>query len=157
MAITRRTDYAVRLMYELALLPSGASLSLRDLCEAADIPESFGQSLATFLVEGGLIRTSGVTDHQLSLARPAAQIPMAWIICACEPEFSLAQCVREPQSCPRSPHCGAHVLWVQLDQVIWNHLRSTTLADIASGMPTASEVYRTLVPHPCEQWPDDMR
>lgn len=153
MAITRRTDYAVRLMYELAQLPAGATLSLRDLCEAAEIPESFGSPLVTFLIEGGLIQTVGSTDHQLSLSRPADQIPVSWIICACEPAFSVAQCAREPQSCPRSSRCGAHRMWVQLDQTIWNHLRSVTLADLAASPPPTASEYAQRTEHPCSDWP----
>ena len=154
MAITRRTDYAVRLMYELAQLPTSATLSHRDLCEAAEIPESFGSSLIAFLVEGGLVRAGGHRENLLSLARPADQIPVSWIVCACEPEFSISECAREPQSCPRSSRCGAHVMWVRLDQVIWDHLRTVTLADLTSMGPIKFEDYTEAAQHPCEERPD---
>lgn len=155
MAITRRTDYAVRLMNELAQLPGGATLSLRDVCQAAGVPESFGQALLTFLVDAGLVATSGYGVNRYALAQPASEIAMSRIICACEPDFSIASCARDPQSCPRSSFCGAHAMWIQLDQVIWNHLRSTTLAQVAAGVPLPVDAFGAEMRRPCEEWPAD--
>ncbi len=134
MAITRRTDYALRLMYELAQLPQGATLSIRDLCEAADVPENFGASLATYLIGAGLVRSEGYNSHLMSLGKSAREITMGQIIRACEPEFSLAQCTNEPESCSRSRHCGVHLLWTELDAVVWERLDATSLAEVATGI-----------------------
>lgn len=133
MAITRRTDYAVRLMYELAQLPVGATLSIRDLCEAADVPDNFGASLATYLISAGLVHSEGYNSHLMSLSRSAEEITMGQIIRACEPEFSLAQCTTEPESCSRSPHCGVHLLWTELDVMVWERLDAIALAEVATG------------------------
>ncbi|HSQ21313.1 MAG TPA: Rrf2 family transcriptional regulator [Coriobacteriia bacterium] len=138
MSITRRTDYAVRLMYELAQLPQGATLSARDLCELAEVPESFGGSLVPFLKDAGLVRAEGYRDHLLSLALPAHEITMADIVGACEPEFSLSQCTRDPQSCGRSDHCGVHDMWEALDRVVWTRLKATTLAEVVLGAASSA-------------------
>ncbi|MBN2840173.1 MAG: Rrf2 family transcriptional regulator [Coriobacteriia bacterium] len=133
MPITRRTDYAVRMMYELAQLPPGTTLSIKDVCEIADVPESFGITIAAFLVESALVSATGFRNQLLSVARPADEITMDEIIYACEPEFSLSTCVRDPMSCKRSSHCGVHTMWVSLDTIVIDHLRSLTLAEVAHG------------------------
>ncbi|MBN1192808.1 MAG: Rrf2 family transcriptional regulator [Coriobacteriia bacterium] len=133
MSITKRTDYAVRLIYELAQIPEGASLSIRDLCGMADVPENFGASLVPFLIEAGMVSAEGYHDHLLSLSQPAAEITMARIIKSCEPDFSLSQCTRNPASCNRSSHCGVHVMWKDLDQIVLNHLGQLTLADVVAN------------------------
>lgn len=133
MAITRRTDYAVRMMYELAQLPPGTTLSTKDVCEVADVPESFGATIAAFLVESTLVSASGFRSHLLSLARPAKEITMDEIVYACEPKFSLSTCVRDPLSCKRSSHCGVHTMWASLDTIVIEHLKSMTLAEVALG------------------------
>lgn len=120
-------------MYELAQLPTGATLSIRDLCEAADVPQNFGASLATYLISAGLVRSEGYNSHLMSLARPAGEITMGQIIRASEPEFSLAQCTSEPESCSRSPHCGVHLLWTELDAMVWERLDAIALAEVATG------------------------
>lgn len=123
-------------MYELAQVPVGATLSVRDLCGAADVPENFGASIVTFLVAAGLVRPEGYNKNLLSMAKPAEDISMAQIIRACEPEFSLSQCTREPDACSRAGYCGAHRMWVELDAMVWQRLESITLAQVAAGMPS---------------------
>jgi Rrf2 family protein len=120
-------------MYELAQLPTGATLSIRDLCEAADVPENFGASLATYLIAAGLVRSEGYNSHLMSLARPAEEITMGQIIRASEPEFSLAQCTHEPESCNRSSNCGVHLMWIELDAIVWERLDTIALAEVATG------------------------
>lgn len=146
MAITRRTDYALRLMYELAQLPPGATLSRRDLFESADVPESFGAALVPTLVDAGMVCAAGYRSHLLSLALPAREIPMAAIIRVCEPGFSLSQCSREPESCTRSSECGVHGMWVAIDSLVWQKLESITLAQVASGSPLLRELRGTFAP-----------
>lgn len=132
MPITRRADYAIRLVYELAQLPVGATLSTRDLCEAAEIPENFGRSLIPYLVEAGMVTTDGYRDHLLMLSRPASQIRMSDVVRACEPTFSLSECVNDPGSCARTQHCGVHRMWADLDKMVWAELESRTLADVVA-------------------------
>lgn len=122
-------------MYELAQIPAGATLSVRDLCEAADVPENFGASIVTFLLAANLVRCEGYNKHLLALALPPEQITMAQIIRACEPEFSLAQCTREPEECSRASYCGAHRMWIELDAMVWQRLDNISLATVAAGMP----------------------
>jgi len=148
MPITRRTDYAVRLMYELAQLPHGVTISRRDLSAAAEVPEAFGEPLIGFLVEAGLVTEVGYSRNLLTLGAPAPSISMARIVCASEPSFSLSQCTRDPESCSRSAHCGVHSMWIDLDQIVWDYLRSTTLADVAARRAHPSE---RALPQRCEQ------
>lgn len=133
MAITRRTDYSVRLMCELAQLPTGATLSIRDLCEVTDVPENFGASIVMYLAEAGLVRAESYNSHLLSLARSATEITLSDIVRASEPEFSLSSCVNDPAACGRSTTCRAHLFWSELDAVIWHRLEATTLAQLVAG------------------------
>jgi Rrf2 family protein len=134
MSITRRADYAVRLMYELAQLPAGISLSIKDLCDAADVPEMFGEPLVQFLAEAQLVNAAGYRSHLLSLSRPASQITMAEVVRTCEPAFSLAACAHDPNTCDRSSHRGVHRMWGALDAVLWAHLERLTLEQVARGV-----------------------
>lgn len=133
MAITRRTDFAVRMMVELAQLPPEATLSAHDIFEATDVPPTFGNPLLTFLTESGMVETVGYQERLFRLASPPQEITMAEIVLACEPEFSLAQCARDPETCTRSSFCGVHTIWRHLDRVVWRQLEAITLEDIVTG------------------------
>lgn len=130
MAITRRSDFAVRLMHALAQLPAGSRLSARDLCQAAGVPETFGSAILPFLVEAQLVQASGYQNALLSLARPAEQITLASVIRAAEPEFSLAATVTGPWPCEDKGPAAVQALWRELDRLLWDRLGEITLADL---------------------------
>lgn len=132
MAITRRSDFAVRLMYALAQLPPGSRLSARDLCQAAGVSETFGSAILPFLVDAQLVQASGYQNALLSLARPAEQITLAAIIRAAEPEFSLAATVTGPWPCEDKGPAAVQALWQDLDRLLWERLSELTLADLAT-------------------------
>lgn len=142
MAITRRADYAVRMMYELAQLPEGTWLSTRDLCEAADIPISFGAPLVKYLTDAGLVRASGSREYLLALAMPASELTMAQVIRVADPDFSLSSCTVEPDSCDRSRHCGVHEMWQDLDGVLWQRLEAITLEQVVARRLPRPELTR---------------
>lgn len=133
MPITRRADYAIRLMYELAQLPADATLSLRDLCEAADVPVTFGSPLVEFLAHAGLIRTTGYRDQLLMLASPPGEIKMADIVRIADPQFSLSQCTHDADCCARTPECGVNRMWRSLELMLWQRLEITSLAHVVAG------------------------
>jgi len=141
MAITRRSDFAIRIMYELAQLPSGSRVSARDLCEAAGVPETFGSSLLPFLVDAELVKSSGYQDALFSLAHPAEDITMASIVRAAEPAFSVASSATGPLSTGERPPSKARALWHDLDRLLWERLASTTLAQLAEDRPLSRGTY----------------
>lgn len=120
-------------MYELAQLPTAATLSLRDLCEAADVPVTFGSPLVEFLATAGLIRTTGYRDQLLMLATPPSEITMAEVVRIADPRFSLSQCTMDEECCSRLPECGVNRMWRSLELLLWQRLENTTLAHVVAG------------------------
>ena len=116
---------------------------MKDVCDIADVPESFGMTIAAFLVDSSLVSAHGFRNQLLTLARPADEITMDEIVYACEPEFSLSTCVRDPLSCKRSSHCGVHTMWASLDTIIIDHLKSITLAEVARGNGISADTLNT--------------
>lgn len=148
MAITRRTDYATRLMCELAQLPPGTTLSITDVCEMAEVADKFGSAIIKMLSDAGLIELSGRHDRSLSLAAPAARITMADIVHACEPDFALSRCGSDGETCPRSSACETRAMWACLDSTVDRRLRTLTLADVAQERCTRCWPFRD-DPVPC--------
>lgn len=58
---------------------------------------------------------------------------MATVIRVADPAFSLSPCTIDPTACDRSPRCGVHAMWRDLDEVLWQRLESITLEQVASG------------------------
>lgn len=128
MAINWRTDYACRLMFEMARLSDGARSTVRALAEAADVPYDYARTIARDLAASGLLNSRRGVGGGVELARPASQITMLDIFTAMGEPTSLSLCT-QGTVCHRSAVCPVHQgVWQQLDTVIERFLGDSTLA-----------------------------
>lgn len=137
MANNRRADFALRIMAEMAQLPPGAHLSIRDLCEATDVPVIFGAPLVETFARAGFIRAEGYRETLLSLAVPSDQITVGQIMRLVEPNFSLSQYRCSYNTCTMPAECGVHRMWLMLDDVLWRQFDALTLAEITTPQSPA--------------------
>lgn len=129
--INRRTDYAVRMMIELALQADGC-LSARHLAQRTNVPKAFLHKIAADLARASLLQTQTGPGGGLSLNLPAEQITMQHILEAMEGPICLNVCLLRPHECPRDQLCPGHDFWGRLQTVIVQQLQATTLADLAA-------------------------
>jgi len=70
MEVSRRTDYAIRMLLQLAR-SDGEPISVRALAEAQDVPYAFARGIQRGLVSAGLVESRRGTHGGIILARPA--------------------------------------------------------------------------------------
>lgn len=129
MAITWRTDYALRLMYEAAR-QSNPRITVRELAELSSVPYDFARVIAHDLVNAGLLVSRRGVGGGVSLARDAAQITMLDVFNAMKEPASVALCTTgEGIDCPRETYCAYHIaMWRGLDEKIEEYLAGVTIA-----------------------------
>ncbi len=125
--ISRRADYAVRIVLELGLAPAGQLLNARFIARQTAVPQPFLHKITADLIEAGLVRSQVGPGGGLALARPAEQINMRHILEAVEGPVCLNTCLLRPGECPRDRHCPAHGFWGHLQQMIVQQLNESTL------------------------------
>jgi len=133
MAVTRRTDYAMRFMLELASAGGQAPLPAARLAELADVPYEFARSILTELTAAGLLRSVRGAAGGFALARPASEISVADILQAMQETALLNQCVEDPTHCPRSGHCPMHGVWCEADEALMRFLSDRDLESIVGN------------------------
>jgi Rrf2 family protein len=142
MAITWRTDYAFRIMYEAARC--GGRATVRELAEGATVPYDFARSIARELAQAGLLVSRRGVKGGFELTRPAHEITFRDIFLATSEPMTMSLCTWNPEVCGRTDICPMHNgVWRGLDEKIENHLAGTTLAEaieIAGGLPANCEV-----------------
>lgn len=130
MAITWRTDYAIRLLYELARLEPGRRATVRELSGVAGVPYDYARGIAANLVTAGLLLSRRGVHGGVELAREAERITLLDIFRAMDEPASIALCTGEGSLCERDTTCPLHqVIWAELDARIEGYLDATTLAD----------------------------
>ena len=129
MSVTRRTDYAIRLIAALAA-SDGEPLSVRVASEKQDVPYAFARSIQHDLVLSGLVNSHRGAHGGIVLARPADQITPLDIIEAVQGPISYASCTREEGWCPREEHCPFHSLWVGANKLLTAYFSRMTIAQL---------------------------
>jgi Rrf2 family iron-sulfur cluster assembly transcriptional regulator len=125
--ISRRADYAVRIMLELGLHNSEEPLSAVELTEYAEVSKAFLHKIVADLVKAGLVVTYKGPAGGIVLARPPAEISMLDILTAVDGPICLNTCLLRPNECPRDALCPAHLFWGRLQSIVMGELKQATL------------------------------
>lgn len=139
--VSRRADYATRIMITLGLQEGGTCLSARVVSQRASVPKAFLHKITANLVKANLVRTFVGPAGGLALARPAAQINMLQIMEATDGPVCLNRCMLRPGECHRDLICPAHDFWGRLQAEIVRQLREARLDLLVSEA-------RDLIQHP---------
>jgi Rrf2 family protein len=143
MPINWRTDYGIRLLYELARLPAGTRATVRDLSEAADVPYDYARTIVRDLVVAGLLESRRGVGGGVQLAGPAADLTVLDVFRALDEPVSLALCTDAGGVCGRTSTCPMHVsIWSELDDITERYLGGVSfqrIVDIGSTLPATVE------------------
>ena len=133
MEISRRTDYGVRVILDLATLPPDHRTSTQEIAERQNIPSPFLAKIVSQLSLAGLVTTFRGAGGGVTLSRPAAEISLLHVIEALEGPIRLNRCLIEPDACPQNGHCPVHAIWAKAQSELTNLLDVATFDDLAQA------------------------
>jgi Rrf2 family protein len=133
MEITRKTDYALRMLADLVRNPE-SMVSVREAAEKTGVPYSFARGIQHDLVVAGILAATRGARGGVRLACDpetttllevveAMQGPVAFNICEC----GCAE--QEDHSCGRTELCPYRRIWKRSRELIEAYLGSISLAD----------------------------
>lgn len=125
--LTRRADYAVRIMLELGDKAAGTRVPAVQVAQRAGVPLAFMRKIVADLIKSGLIRAYSGPRGGVTLAQPAARINLVHILEAIEGPICLNSCLVRPHECPRDRICPVHSFLGQLQAGIMHQLQEATL------------------------------
>jgi Rrf2 family protein len=147
MRLSPRADYALRAAIELAAA-HGDRVTAEHLAQAQGIPGRFLETILTHLRRSNIVRSQRGPDGGFWLARPAAEISLADIICAIDGQLPGVRGERPEDERPGDQrpegerpenvsYRGAaeplQRVWIALRAHEREVLQAVTLADIVSG------------------------
>lgn len=132
MDITRRTDYAIRLI--AALIDKGEKpLSVREAAEIQSVPYTFARSIQHDLALGGFIRSVRGARGGMILAKDSDTLTLLELIEAVQGPVNVAICTTSPGWCDRDQHCEFHRVWEGANDLIRDYLSSVTIKELLLG------------------------
>ncbi len=124
--ITKKADYAVRLMVEVAA-HSGESVTTAQIAERQAMPYQFLRKVAQTLAGKGLLASERGGKGGLTLARPAEQISVLDILQALDlPPIN--DCAVDPDNCARREICAVYPVWFEAQREMERVLGGTALS-----------------------------
>ena len=132
MEISRRTDYGVRVILDLANLQDGERASTQEIAERQSIPAPFLAKIVSQLSTSGLLETYRGARGGVVLARPPSEINLLDVIEALDGPIRLNRCVIEPDNCPREEKCPVHDIWMEAQRDLTRVLTSVTFDSLAA-------------------------
>jgi Rrf2 family protein len=131
MEISRRTDYGVRVILDLAGRPQSQRASTKEIAERQNIPNPFLAKIISQLSLADLVTTHRGAGGGVTLSRPASEITLLHVIEALEGPVRLNRCLIEPRACPQNGHCPVHHIWARAQEELTSLLNVTTFDSLA--------------------------
>lgn len=131
MQVTRATDYAVRIMLELASLPPGNKAQLNELIESTGVRGSFLSKVVQRLVHAGMVSSHRGTRGGFSLRVPGEEVTLLDVIEAIEGPTQMNLCLGDGPGCERKSWCGVHPVWQKAQSAFIQELADVTIAHLA--------------------------
>jgi len=131
MQLTRRGDYGIRAMLDIATVSDGKRALTHEIAERQDIPRVFLTKIVAQLTRAGLLRTYRGAAGGVTLAQPADQITLLDIVEAVEGPLALNQCTMRPSGCSRDHLCPVCDVWQEAQAQLETLLRGARLSEMA--------------------------
>ncbi len=130
--LSKKADYALIALKDLALRPAGTSASAREIAERYDIPIELMAKVLQRLARRGLVASHQGTRGGYHLARPATAISVAEVIQAIDGPVMVTACSSDDERCDQYSKCSVRdPLWRIKDRIV-QALSACTIFELAS-------------------------
>jgi len=130
--ISRRTDYAIRLIAALAE-SAGRPLSVRKAAADYDVPYAFARNIQHDLVQAGILKAVRGSQGGMLLAVDPAELTLYHLIEILQGPITIAVCAADPAWCKRSNNCQFHRVWLGAEFLLKDYLSSVSIEELLSG------------------------
>ncbi len=134
MEISRKTDYALRMLAELVDTPDGV-VSVRTAAKENDVPYSFARSIQHDLAVAGIVENSRGATGGMRLAVDPNETTLLQIVEAVQGPVLVSGCSSTGENdgpCPRRAECGFSPVWCNAEALLRSLFSSVTLYQIVA-------------------------
>jgi Rrf2 family cysteine metabolism transcriptional repressor len=131
--VSRKTEYALRAMIELALRGGRDPIPAKEIAESQQIPLRFLEQQLALLHKARLVESFRGAGGGCRLARDPGEIRVADVVDAMEgPLFPMYCLEPEDHSCFQDSRCGLQELWGDVNSAVRGVFERTTVAALAA-------------------------
>jgi len=137
--IRRNTDYALRIMLNLAKLYGKEAVSSRMLAEKEEVSYQLACKLMQKLNAAGLVKSQMGPKGGFSLSKDPSEITLTAIIKAIQGPISVNNCLLGIEVCSRQPNCPINNKLTKLQEYIDGFFSDVTLNQLLESRSSKKE------------------
>jgi Rrf2 family protein len=139
MRLSRKADYALRVMFTLVDGWGQGPVSMTTLAKTNDVPKRFLEHIMLDLKSKGWVESSPGRAGGYFLAVPPEEITLGQIVRHFDGILAPVGCVSlsDPQPCSQSASCRFRRVMLEIRNLTARHMDTATLAQVAGGQPVA--------------------
>ena len=128
MEISKKLDYALRMLAEVAKVSEGEVVSVREVAEANNIPYSFARTIQHEMVRSGLLRTTRGPHGGMMLAVDAKTTTLLDIVEAVDGPLVPSEFVQK--NAELAEIGSFDCIWAEIELLVRSYLGSVTLYQV---------------------------
>ena len=128
MKISTALRYSVRMVVTLA--QKGEIMNTEELAKDMDVSPLYLRQLAPALERAGILQTFRGAKGGYILKADPDELSIFEIIQVYDEDFSLLDCIRDSETCLKSPDCTSRYLWKGLSDELKKILQNMTLREL---------------------------
>lgn len=144
MKISKKTDYALRVLFTLVEFQGQGPIPIRELARRNEVPKKFlEQILLAMKVRGWVESTTGIRGGYV-LAKGPDRITLGEVVRHFDGILAPIECVSVTgyKRCSQEPVCRFRRVFLDVRNYIANLMDHATLAEVAKGAPVlSSEIF----------------
>lgn len=133
MQITRTTDYGIRVLTHLAMLPPGTRLTAAELAAESRASVPFVAKILQRLVAGRLVVSRRGFEGGFELSRDPRTVSVLDIVTALDGPLRLNECLPGGGGCESLLGCAARDVWMRAQAALARVLETETLERLAAA------------------------
>lgn len=137
MRVSRKTDYALRVLFTLVDHFGGAPIPIRELARRNDVPKRFLEQIMLALKSQGWVDSIAGIRGGYVLAKNPSNITMGEVVRHFDGILAPIDCVSVTgyQRCTQEPVCRFRRVFFDARNYVANLMDRSTLAEVAKGAP----------------------
>ena len=140
MDISRKTDYALRMIADLVRHPDSV-VSVRNAAEDNGVPYSFARSIQHELVRAGIIESLRGSHGGMKLSVDPHEVTILQVVEALQGPVNVAVCDTPERDypCPNLENCRFNRIWCYARELLEAYFSGITLYDAVLGPDSTNE------------------
>jgi Rrf2 family iron-sulfur cluster assembly transcriptional regulator len=133
-AITKKAEYAITILLDLALQPDNRFTTAKEIAERQGIPCTFVPQIVSILSRVGWVEAMRGPGGGVRLATELGELNIREVIETVDGPITITRCLLDDETiCSNRPLCPLHEVWVRAQEAMLKVLDDTSIADLVES------------------------